>query len=510
MNVLPCCRTPLLCVVILAATVASALSASAAPLYLKFPLGVETEFTLTGPAGSALSGKTDMQGQFYAPQSPPPGEYRLEFQDPDGSRTHAVAVSIADKKHGLALVLRPDVPWSPSAQKFPEKQRRSFMSPKVLVLIMMLCCLCVMALILHRKGILAPLLARMSRRAPEEGLADTDAQAPRGPVPAKAAGHTATLTGSVGLDDFKRMEKALAKGKCAYTLAGERISAAVGWDGELGDIVLTRQRHVGGVGAVYEAYGTKEKNRRLAVKLPLSTTLGKSNNAFDIESIKTEFDNNRSLSGSMRLIQFYELRALEIGKNGQSQRAYYSIMEYFDGLSLRDVMGMGRDFDLYQRRIVMREVLEALAEAHSKNKLHNDIKPENILVQYNTRSKSVTGVKLIDFGAQVEVRRDDPQRARKLTPDYSAPEVLGGSCPTNRSDIYAAGLLFYELFEGALPFPSGKGMESNVSPEEFDLRFKALASQQALQRIIRNMLVKQDAARPYRTVSAVLDELRSA
>jgi hypothetical protein len=486
--------------------------AGGAPFYLKLPLGVEAEFTLSGEQGVVLSGSTDIRGQYYQEQGPPPGDYTLTLHDARSAESSTMQVRLAPSENGLATVLRPQVSWA-GADAPATNEEAGFMSPKVLILIMMLCCVVVLVLILHRKGRLGAIGAGLALRkggpVSPDAAASTGAQAGGQVAGQERPGMVSTVAGEITLKEFKKMENTLARGKGLCSLAGTPVALAEGWRVELGDIVLKRQHHVGGVGGVYEAYGKKDSSRRLAVKLPLSTVITKANNAFDIESIRTEFENNKTLSGSMRLVQFYELRRLVVVDGDKRTNIYFSVMEFFPGQTLREIMGLGRDFDIQSRRIVLRELVEALAEAHSKKRIHNDIKPDNVLVLYSGSSKTVNGVKLIDFGAQTEVRGDDPDRARKLTPDYCAPEVLGGRPPSERSDIYAMGLLAYELFEGALPFPSGKGSEHNASMAEFELRFKNLEDLPAVANVIRKMVVKEEARRGFSTAGQVLDALKS-
>src|SRR5215475_531275 len=99
------------------------------------------------------------------------------------------------------------------------------------------------------------------------------------------------------------------------------------------------------------------------------------------------------------------------------------------------------------------QTLRALLYLHRVGIIHRDLKPENVLV--------VRGqVKVLDFGLSVRRGEDSPEdREIAGTPGYIAPEVLGGEAPSEQSDLYALGVIAYELFVGRLPFQSRNLLE---------------------------------------------------
>jgi len=128
----------------------------------------------------------------------------------------------------------------------------------------------------------------------------------------------------------------------------------------------------------------------------------------------------------------------------------YMAMEYIDGRSLRAVLQSERSLPAERALQIARQVTEALVYLHSEGIVHRDIKPENILLVGDS------GIKIIDFG----IALDDS--ARRLTwaglsstlgtPDYMAPEQIGGRRGDARTDVYAVGLLLYEMLTGNLPY----------------------------------------------------------
>ena len=136
----------------------------------------------------------------------------------------------------------------------------------------------------------------------------------------------------------------------------------------------------------------------------------------------------------------------------------YLVMEYIEGETLRSRLTRPISPDEFRRIAV--ESAAALAAAHDKGILHRDIKPENIML---TDSGTHAGqVKLLDFGLAQQATDESGtlETATMLTvagmlagtPQYMAPEVLNGEPADRRSDIFALGVVFYEMLSGHHPF----------------------------------------------------------
>lgn len=130
---------------------------------------------------------------------------------------------------------------------------------------------------------------------------------------------------------------------------------------------------------------------------------------------------------------------------------YYLLMEFVDGVNLRDAMQAGR-FSPEEALSIVPRICEALQYAHQQGVLHRDIKPANILL--DTRGQ----VKLADFGIAKLVGDEKPDvtltgtGAALGTPHYMAPEQLEKpSAVDHRADIYSLGVVFYEMLTGELP-----------------------------------------------------------
>ena len=129
----------------------------------------------------------------------------------------------------------------------------------------------------------------------------------------------------------------------------------------------------------------------------------------------------------------------------------YLVLELVDGEPI-DRYADARRLDVGARLVLFLQVAEAVASAHSSLVVHRDLKPSNILVDRDGR------VKLLDFGiatlldaASGEASLRTQTAARALTPQYAAPEQLEGGPITTAVDVYALGVLLYELLTGEHP-----------------------------------------------------------
>ena len=131
----------------------------------------------------------------------------------------------------------------------------------------------------------------------------------------------------------------------------------------------------------------------------------------------------------------------------------YVAMEYVDGMPLPAHCAR-HALPLRARIALFRQVLEAVAYAHRQLVLHRDLKPDNVLVDADGRTK------LLDFGIARALAPDDARTAtveRFFTPAYAAPELVSGAPAGVPADVYALGALLYELLTGVAPFASGDG-----------------------------------------------------
>src|SRR5215204_1819169 len=136
---------------------------------------------------------------------------------------------------------------------------------------------------------------------------------------------------------------------------------------------------------------------------------------------------------------------------GESNGFFYLLMEFVDGVNLRQAMKVGR-FTPEQALAIVPKICEALQYAHNEGILHRDIKPENILLDSKGR------VKIADFGIAKLLSDGKPDLhltgsgATLGTPHYMAPEQIERpGAVDHRADIYSLGVVFYEMLTGELP-----------------------------------------------------------
>jgi serine/threonine-protein kinase len=132
---------------------------------------------------------------------------------------------------------------------------------------------------------------------------------------------------------------------------------------------------------------------------------------------------------------------------GEDASVAYIAMEYVEGNSLREYLGRGTRFVERDVVSIMSQLLEALAHAHERRVWHRDIKPANIIVMMNGR------VKVADFGiARIEASDLTQTGAMLGSPGYMAPEQYAAATIDHRADLFAAGVVFYQLITGTKPF----------------------------------------------------------
>jgi serine/threonine-protein kinase len=147
---------------------------------------------------------------------------------------------------------------------------------------------------------------------------------------------------------------------------------------------------------------------------------------------------------------------------GDDASGVWLVTELVEGAPL-NVATLGRPLLPHEVLRVARGLLEGLAAVHAAGIVHGDVKPSNVLVPLG--DQALDGAKLVDFGLARFISRSEVAESIGETPTsdgtvlgtarYMAPELLSGGEPTARSDLYAAGLVLFELLDGGSLFPTG-------------------------------------------------------
>ena len=276
---------------------------------------------------------------------------------------------------------------------------------------------------------------------------------------------------------------------------------------KFGKYLLLERIAVGGMAEVFvaKAFGVEGFQRLLAIKKILPT-MGE-----DAEFISMFVDEARI---AVQLAHANIVQVLELGKH---EETLYIAMEYVSGRDLRQLMERFRKrqqpMPVAQAAYVVKEVCEALDHAHRKRDaqgrplgiVHRDVSPQNVLVGFEGE------VKLIDFGiAKAESRLQQTQAGiLKGKFSYMSPEQVKGQPVDGRSDVFACGILLWEmvcgekLFTGESDYAVLDKVRMGLIPEP---RSRNPRCPETLEKVILKALAP-DPARRYQTASELHDEL---
>ena len=193
---------------------------------------------------------------------------------------------------------------------------------------------------------------------------------------------------------------------------------------------------------------------------------------------------------------------------GNERNLHFIEMEFVDGQSLARLLDTERKVSAAEATRWMVEITSALALAHRQGMVHRDVKPGNIMVSRERRTK------LADFGlAKRRIARVEGQGETFLvgTPHYMAPELFRGQPADPRSDVYAVGVTFYSLVTGCLPISCGSVAElfkvhSEPAPINFDLVGEACGEPG---RRLLGQCLAYDPAERYRDADELHQEFRA-
>lgn len=175
--------------------------------------------------------------------------------------------------------------------------------------------------------------------------------------------------------------------------------------------------------------------------------------------------------------------------NGEQRSRVYMVMEWVEGRLLRSLLNEERKLSIERSVAITLRICDALDTMHKYGVVHRDLKPENIMVDSEDR------IRLIDFGIAM---KEDARRltfvnlsATLGTADYISPEQVKGQRGDQRSDIYATGIMLYEMLTGQVPFagpnplasmnerllhdaPSVRERNPEIAPELQEIVYRAL------------------------------------
>ena len=263
-----------------------------------------------------------------------------------------------------------------------------------------------------------------------------------------------------------------------------RLNAAVG-----ADYAIEREIGGGGMSRVFLATELRLSRKVVIKVLPQEMSAGVSMDRF-----------RREIQVAAQLQNAHIVPVLTT--DGVDGFLYY-VMPYVEGETLRARIARSKSISVVEAVAIWRDVLDALAAAHRGGIVHRDIKPENILL-------SGRNALVVDFGIAraVQAAAEDADGVTLGTPAYMAPEqVSGGDGSDHRIDLYAAGLVMYEMLAGGSPF-SGLSVRETLSAQKTRVPppLSRADVSQSLSDLIEQCLEKNPLLRPH-TAEDVLARL---
>jgi eukaryotic-like serine/threonine-protein kinase len=266
----------------------------------------------------------------------------------------------------------------------------------------------------------------------------------------------------------------------------------------------------GGMGAVYRAHHLA-MDRRVAVKLLKPHLTG------DDAALQRFL---REARATMKVESDHAVKVLDFGIT--PQRDYYMVLEYLDGRTVQRELDVDGPFEPGRVVHIARQVLRALAAAHSSGLVHRDIKPDNILLF--RAGDDPDHVKVLDFGVAklMEGSARSAQSALAITqagmvfgtPEFMSPEQACGQALDGRSDLYSLAVTMFAMLTGCGMYKAGSAIEwlthhARTPPPHLVEGRPALARYTALDALLQRCLAKRRDERPRDAAHmlALLDEL---
>jgi len=260
----------------------------------------------------------------------------------------------------------------------------------------------------------------------------------------------------------------------------------------LGPYRIVAQLGAGGMAIVYKAY-QPAMDRYVALKIPSSSLL-------EDAAFRARFQRE-----ARTIAQLEHPHILPVHDFGEDDGIPYLVMRYVDGGTLRDLASRGL-LPLERSIQLIAEVADALAYAHTKGFIHRDVKPANVLLDRDGTAL------LTDFGIakMVEQTMALTGSVAMGTPYYMSPEQVSDKPVDARTDVYALGVMLYELLTGRRPFEGETPLAvalKHVTDQLPPPRQVSPSLPEDAERIILKAMAKDPADR-YQTASDLARDLR--
>ena len=191
----------------------------------------------------------------------------------------------------------------------------------------------------------------------------------------------------------------------------------------------------GGMGKVYKVHD-RETNEKVALKL-IKPEIASDKKT--IERFRNELTTARKIS-HRNVCRMYDL--------SKDKDTYYITMEYVSGEDLKNLLRRTDRLTVGKAVFIAKQICEGLTEAHKLGIVHRDLKPQNIMIDRNGE------VRIMDFGIARSLHEESKTGPGIMigTPEYMSPEQAEANVIDQRTDIYALGIILYEMLTGEVPF----------------------------------------------------------
>lgn len=265
----------------------------------------------------------------------------------------------------------------------------------------------------------------------------------------------------------------------------------------LGKYKIVSKLGQGAMGMVYKGFDPSIE-RYVALKTVSSHILNMDDSS--MASSLERFKQEAKIAGRLNhpnIVSVYDF--------GENQKTIFIAMEFVEGQELKQMLQEQTSTpDLSITIRMMSQLLEALQHAHDKGIVHRDIKPGNIIITKNG------DIKVTDFGiAKIDSSELTQMGTLLGTPSYMSPEMVNGNDVDTRSDIFSAGVVFYQCLTGRKPFggPPHQAMNKIINQPHIPPSKIVSGLCHELDRIMDRALAK-DPDQRYATALAMLDDLR--